>query len=115
MTITVLRVVERVNQRSGFADRLRVSRWHETSRLIMNRQRVLLRVLIRAIEANTVSCFRGVRYGGADPKLLLRLQDEGLASVCDHLEDPDDGRRRTGMPLPSSGHLHPLWDRELDG
>jgi len=81
----------------------------------MNRQRMLLRVLIRAIEANTVSCFGAVRYGGDDPKLLLRLQEEGLASGCDHLEDPDDGRRRTGMPLPSSGHLHPLWDRELDG
>ena len=81
----------------------------------MNRQRMSLRVLIQAIEANTVSCFGAVRYGGDGPKLLLRLQEEGLASGCDHLEDPDDGRRRTGMPLPSSGHPHLLWDRELDG
>ena len=81
----------------------------------MNRQRLSLRVLIQAIEANTVSCFGALRHGGDDPKRLLRLQEEGLASGRDHLEDPDDGRRRTGMPLPSSGHPHPLWDRELDG
>jgi hypothetical protein len=81
----------------------------------MNRQRLSLRVLIQAIEATTVSCFGAIRYGGDAPKLLLRLQEEGLASGRDHLEDPDDGSRRPGMSLPSSGHLHPLWDRELDG
>jgi len=81
----------------------------------MNRQRLSLRVLIQAIEATTVSCFGAIRYGGDAPKRLLRLQEGGLASGRDHLEAADDGRRRTGMPLPSSGHPHLLWDRELDG
>ncbi len=70
--------------------------------------------LERAIEALRVSCWGSVRYGGDDPKLIHRLREEGLATVCDILEDLE-GLRQVRIPLSRSGRLHPLWDQDLDG
>jgi hypothetical protein len=49
----------------------------------------------RAIRAMNVSCVEALRYGGLDPRILLRLHELGLEHLCDHPLTEEERNRRT--------------------
>jgi hypothetical protein len=56
--------------------------------------------LDRAIAAMNVSCIPGLRYAGADPEVLRRLQEKELADRCDVLIPPEKIPPAGGDPGP---------------